>query len=101
MIILGNLIAAVASVLSLLIGILKMLCVIRALLSFVNPDPYNPIVQFVNQATEPLLKRIRKFIPNIGMFDISIIIAFFFFTFVEVAVVRSLIEYADRIRLGV
>ena len=51
----------------------------RALLSWIpNLDPYNPIVQFLYQITEPVLEPIRKLIPPLGgMIDISIIVAFF------------------------
>jgi YggT family protein len=51
----------------------------RALMSWIpNLDPYNPIVQFLLQITEPVLDPIRKLIPPLGgVMDISIIVAFF------------------------
>jgi YggT family protein len=51
----------------------------RALMSWIpNLDPYNPIVQFLYQITEPVLEPVRRIIPPLGgMVDISIIVVFF------------------------
>jgi len=43
------------------------LIIIRALISWVNPDPYNPIVRFLYRVTEPVLYQVRKWIPLRGM----------------------------------
>ena len=61
----------------------------RAVISWVNPDPYNPIVRFLYDATEPVLSRIRRFIPiNIGGMDFSPIIAI-----IAVIFIQNLIDY--------
>jgi YggT family protein len=68
----------------------------RALISWVNPDPWNPIVQFLDRATEPVLAPIRRWIGwRMGM-DISPIIAILIITFLQIAVVQSLKELSMR-----
>jgi YggT family protein len=52
--------------------------IIRALLTWVSPDPYNPIVRFINRLVDPVTYRISRIIPTrIGMVDISPIILIF------------------------
>lgn len=70
---------AVVEILSVLLNIYSYVLLARALMSWIpNLDPYNPIVQFLYQITEPVLEPIRKLIPPLGgMIDISIIVAFF------------------------
>jgi len=48
----------------------------RALMSWFRPDPYNPIVQFLYAATEPVLRPFRKVIPPLGGFDLSFLVAY-------------------------
>ena len=50
--------------------------IISALVSWVNPDPYNPIVRFLRNATEPVFHRIRRTLPFVvvGGFDLSPIV---------------------------
>ena len=51
---------------------------IRILITWIpNLDPYNPLVQILNQVTEPILEPARRLIPPIGMIDISPIVVFF------------------------
>ena len=96
---LGNLIAAIAVILNYAITILTWLIIIRALLSWVNPDPYNFIVQFLHKVTEPILRPFRRIIPthNIGI-DISPIIAILCLWFVRLFIVRTLVDLALRLR---
>ena len=70
---------SVVEILSMVLQIYSYVLLARALLSWIpNLDPYNPIVQFLYQITEPVLEPIRKLIPPLGgMMDISIIVAFF------------------------
>ncbi|MDD5080504.1 MAG: YggT family protein [Candidatus Omnitrophica bacterium] len=100
MFILSNLIGAVAEILNLVLTIFYWLIIIRALISWVNPDPYNSIVQFLHKVTEPVLAPIRKFLPfqyNIGI-DLSPIIVFFLIIFVKRFFVTTLIDIAYRLR---
>ena len=64
MFVVGNFLEAIATVLNYLLEILKWLVVIRAILSWVNPDPSNPIVQFIERSTEWLLAPFRQLIPT-------------------------------------
>ena len=71
--------------------------IIRALISWVNPDPWNPIVQFLQRVTDPVLYQIRK---RLGMgsmgFDFSPIVAILLIWFLQIAVVGSLKDLAIR-----
>jgi len=97
--VLSNFLIAAGHVLDALLTILYWLILIRALLSWVNPDPYNPIVQFLYKATEPILHPIRKILPLNFRFgiDISPIIAFLAIMFLKSFLVRSLFELAARL----
>jgi len=99
MFILGNFINAIATILSFAITILWWLIIIRAVISWVNPDPYNPIVQFLYKATEPILMPFRRIIPahNIGI-DLSPIFAILALMFIRYFIVMSLFELAARMR---
>lgn len=69
-----------------LLDIYKWVLLIRVLLSWVEPNPYNPLVRGLYDITDPLLDRIRALIPPIGgMIDISPIIAFFLISLVQQA----------------
>ncbi len=60
---------------SLLLNILTYAIIIRALMSWFNPSPENPIVRFVNEITDPILVPLSRLVPRIGMIDISPIVA--------------------------
>ena len=97
MFILGNFIDALAYVINALLFIMYWLILIRALISWVNPDPYNPIVQFLTRTTEPLLEPIRRLLPPMGI-DISPIIVFFIIIFLQRFLVSSLYDLAARLQ---
>ena len=99
MFILGNFIQALAVVLGYLIEILWWLIIIRALLSWVSPDPSNPIVQFIERSTEPLLAPFRRLVPSyrIGI-DVSPILALLLLYFLKIFLVQSLMGIAFRLR---
>ncbi|MFA5271731.1 MAG: YggT family protein [Candidatus Omnitrophota bacterium] len=100
MFVLSNFLIAFANILSLILTALYWLILIRALISWVNPDPYNPIVIFLNKTTEPLLYPIRKILPfslKTGL-DISPIIAFLIILFLKAFLVQTLLDLAVRIR---
>lgn len=91
MFILGNFFEAVAVVLDYALSIFMWIIIARAVLSWVNPDPYNNIVRFINNITDPVLYQIRKKLPvNFGGLDISPIIAMLGIIFVQTFVVGSL-----------
>ena len=99
MFVLGNFIAAMAHILDTVLTIYMWIIIIRAVLSWVNPDPYNPIVRFIHQVTEPVMYRVRRWIP-IGGFgiDFSPIIILLAIVFLQSFLVRSLLELANRFR---
>ena len=99
MFILGNFINAITAILSFAVTILWWLIIIRALISWVNPDPYNPIVQFLYKTTEPLLMPFRKIVPafNIGL-DLSPIFAILALMFIKYFIIVSLFDLAARLR---
>ena len=99
MFILSNFLVALARILDILLTIMYWLILIRALISWVNPDPYNPIVQFLYKTTEPILYPIRKLLPlgfRFGI-DISPIIAFLAIIFLRSFLVRTLIDLSSRL----
>jgi YggT family protein len=99
MFVLGNFVQALAQVLSFVIDVLWWLIVIRALLSWVSPDPYNPIVQFIEKTTEPILFPLRQLIPvyKIGI-DISPILAILILYFLKSFAVQTLIGIGLRLK---
>lgn len=100
MFVLANLLVALANLLNIVLTILYWLILIRALVSWVNPDPYNTIVQLLYKTTEPILYPIRKILP-LGLkfgIDISPIIAFLLIIFLRSFLVRTLIDISLRLR---
>ena len=92
----GNALSAVATILDYMLWLYMWVIIARALISCVNPDPWNPIVQFLNRATEPVLAPIRRMIGlRIGI-DVSPIIVILIIIFLQKAVVESLEEFAMR-----
>ena len=97
MFVLGNLIYAFAMILAFLLNALNWLIIIRALLSWVNPDPYNKIVQVLNNTTEPILAPLRRIMPAYSMgVDFSPIFALIVIWFVKLFLVRTLLGIAAR-----
>ncbi len=94
----GNLLSALATILDYILTIANWLIIIRALISWVNPDPYNVIVQFLYKVTEPLLAPFRRLIPayTIGL-DISPIFALIFIWFLKLFLIRTLFGLAMRL----
>ena len=72
MFIAGDLIVAVAKILDIVLEFYKWIVIIAAVISWVSPDPYNPIVRFLRTVTEPALRPIRRLIGyRLGPIDIS------------------------------
>jgi YggT family protein len=92
MFIIGNFINAIATILDYVLTIYMWLIIIRALISWVNPDPYNQIVQLLYRLTDPVLNRVRRFIPftySIGI-DFSPVIVILIIYFLQIFLVSSL-----------
>ena len=99
MFVFGNVILGFARVLGVVLNIYMWVIIIRALLSWVNPDPYNPIVQFLTRITEPVLRPLRKLVPayRLGI-DLSPLIAILIIYFLEIAVVDTLVRIGYSMR---
>lgn len=79
MILLANILLALAKIVELTSGLLtiyKYILLASVVISWVNADPYNPIVNFIYRVTEPVLQRVRRYMPNTGMIDLSPIVVF-------------------------
>ncbi|MDX9819285.1 MAG: YggT family protein [Desulfococcus multivorans] len=93
MFILGNFIRALAEVINIGLTLFMWIVIAHAILSWVRPDPFNPIVRFINQVTEPLLYQIRRRIPTIfGGMDFSPIIVLMAVVFLRIFIVDSLMR---------
>ncbi|MBI4949305.1 MAG: YggT family protein [Deltaproteobacteria bacterium] len=97
---LANLINALAQILDIALSAYLWIIIARAIISWVNPDPYNPIVRFLYQVTEPLLYRVRRVIPFLGGLDLSPMIVILAIYFIKKFAVVSLIELAIRMKAG-
>ncbi|MFI5365941.1 MAG: YggT family protein [Candidatus Binatia bacterium] len=99
MFIFSNFLLATASVLQLVLTLYMWIVIARALISWVNPDPYNAIVRFLYSATEPLLYRVRRVLPIFfGGIDFSPLIVLFAIYFLQAFLVQSLRDLALSIR---
>jgi YggT family protein len=98
MFIFGNLLDAIASILDIVLTLYMWIVIITALLSWVNPDPYNPIVRFLHAVTEPVLRPIRRVIGyGIGI-DFSPMVVILGILFVKYFLIATLRDLAIRLR---
>lgn len=99
MFIAANFVSALATVLSYVLEIYTWVIIIRALISWVNPDPYNPVVQFLYKVTEPVLYPLRKLMRTYSTgIDLSPLVAILIIMFLKQFLVSSLFELASRLR---
>ena len=100
MFVVANLLNAVAYILKIVLDIYMWVIIARAILSWVNPDPYNPIVRFLYRATEPVLYRVRRILPDLGGLDLSPLVVLLAIFFLQNFLVASLIDLAHRMKFG-
>lgn len=93
----GNILQGIAYVLDTVLFLYMWLIIIRALISWVNPDPFNPIVQFLGRATDPVLYEIRRRVGVVGGMDISPILAILLIMFLQYAVVATIRDIGLRL----
>ncbi len=99
MFIMGNFIMALVKIIDLALTLYMWIIVARALISWVNPDPYNPIVRFLYRATEPVMEPIRRWLPLRGLgIDISPIIVIAAIIFLQSFLIQSLIDLAHSLK---
>jgi len=94
MIYVGYFIQAIAGLLDMALTLVMFVIIARAVLSWVSPDPYNPIVRIINQLSEPILFPIRRRVPYLGGMDLSPIIALMAVFFLQTFLVQSLQHWA-------
>jgi YggT family protein len=99
MFVFSNLVLAVARLLELVLWAYFWIIIARAVLSWVNPDPFNPIVRFLYRVTEPVLRPIRRRLPTMGMgLDLSPMIVILVIYFLQAFLVESLRDLAVSLR---
>lgn len=87
----GELYMHIAQLLHYLLEIYKWIIIIAAIISWVSPDPYNPIVKFLRSATEPVLRRARKLVGNIfGPIDVSPVIVIIVIILIQGLLAKSI-----------
>ena len=98
--VIGTLLNAVAMIVSMLINLYVWVIVIAALISWVRPDPYNPIVQVLNRLTQPLYARLRSIILTaINGIDFAPLILAVLLKFIDLSLVQILANYAKSLQI--
>jgi YggT family protein len=98
MFVISHFISAAAVVLNYVLEFYFWIIIARAILSWVSPDPYNPIVRFIHDATEPVLYQIRSKLPvTLSGIDFSPIIVVLGIKFLQIFIVGSLSTLAQRL----
>jgi len=97
--VLSNFTEAVARILDTLLTLYFWILLAAAVLSWVNPDPNNPIVRFLRAVTDPVLYRVRRALPFVyaGGIDFSPLVVMLAIQFVKIVVVKSLYQLAMQI----
>ena len=96
MVLLGNILLALAKLVELASGLLtiyKYILLDSVVVSWVNADPYNPLVNFIYRVTEPVLRRIRRHMPDTGMLDLSPLVAFAAIYLLQIVVFDTAYHY--------
>jgi YggT family protein len=91
----SNFIIALAKVIDVVLTVYMWIIVARALISWVNPDPYNKIVIFLYRVTEPVLRPLRRFIPRHNLpIDFAPLIVLLVIMFLQFFLVQTMIQMA-------
>jgi YggT family protein len=99
MFIFGDILVAISKVLDVVLTFLWIIILARAILSWVNPDPYNPIVRFIHNVTEPILYQVRKRLPfQFSGMDFSPLIVFFAIILIKEIIIHRLYVLGASIR---
>ena len=98
MIVLSTLLVAIANILHMVLNLYIWVVIIAALISWVRPDPYNPIVQILYRLTEPAYAFIRRYIPtNFGGLDVAPLILILALQFFDLFFVNLLFKLAAQV----
>jgi len=98
MFMLGNFILALANLLYIVSNAYIWIVIARAVISWVNADPYNPVVRFLTQVTDPVLYRIRRRLPPMGGMDWSPLILILAIVFLQSFLVPTLNQIGQSLR---
>ena len=97
MFILGHFFIGLAKMVGMILSIFSFILVVRILMSWFNPDPYNEIVRTLYKITDPVLVPLRRIIPlQFGMIDFSPMIAFLLIHFLQYFLVNVLSTIGQR-----
>jgi YggT family protein len=95
MFVIGNFLNSLAVVIHIVLNLYMWILIARAVLSWVSPDPYNPIVRFLYNVTDPLLYRVRQMLPlQFGGVDLSPMVIIIAIIFLDSFLVRTLQQLA-------
>ena len=98
MFIISNFMHSVATIVDIVLNLYMWILIARAILSWVNPDPYNPIVKFLYNITEPLMYRVRRILPlQFGGIDLTPMVIIIAIIFLRSFVVSTLHQLANQI----
>ena len=92
----SNFVMALASLVNYTLQAYFWIIIARAVLSWVNPDPFNPIVRFLHRATEPVLRPIRRRLPDMPI-DFSPMIVIIAIIFLQRFLVKTLYQIAGSL----
>jgi YggT family protein len=98
----ANALAGLARVLEMVLWIYQWILIARAVISWVNADPRNPIVRFLHAATDPPLRVIRRLLPTSLRYfplDVAFLVLFGLVIFAQYGIVQSLVDYASVLRM--
>lgn len=96
MFVLGNLVYALAEIFNFAVTFYMWVVIISAVLSWVSPDPYNPIVRFIYKVTEPVLYQVRARLPvSFGGIDFAPVVVILMIYFLQIFVVNSLLRFSQ------
>jgi YggT family protein len=95
----GNFLIGIGQVIDMVLSIYMWIVIIRALISWVRPDPYNPIVKILNGLVDPVTYRIARIIPTrFGMLDVAPLVLILAIYFLRFFLVQALIDAGARMR---
>ena len=99
MFVFGNLFSGIAYVLDMLLNLYFWVIFARAILSWIRPDPYNPVVKIICKLVDPVTYRISKIIPTrIGMVDIAPFVLMLAIIFAQKFLVATLFDFGARMK---
>lgn len=97
MFVFGNFVTGIAYVVDMLLNIYFWIILIRTVLSWLQPNPYNPLVRIIYNLVDPVTYKISRMIPTrVGMIDLAPFILMILIVFVQRFFVRSLFDLGTR-----